>query len=629
MIVIDQDELIGPDLRWPIRIAKLKDTTVVLLVCAPQNAGKEQAGSGLSGSDGQSPSKKDAAERIGRVLDEYLGSGQWTGEGPMLSRATGTAGAGGELKQTRVVLRFIAGNRAAEEVKKMALGRRIDLTILVGRNAPERRRGWQSTLELLLKSVESPVVVVVPGAREDGGELLAAAGRGAHGRTAIDLAGELAAGHERKLTGLYVEPDIGPDAEGVGRRVLGRRLKGRKIPPDAARRVVIDKDPAKGILDVCGEEQFECLVFGASRIGALGGSPARSVPNRVLQSKPAATLIAVRRALPISTQLSRRLEAVARRFMPQILREDRIDLVERIQSNSMWNFDFNLLMLLSTIIATLGLIDNSAAVIIGAMLVAPLMTPILGIGLAIAQGNLRLARIALKALSLGFLMAFGIALAIGFLTGEFFELTDQMRSRDWPQILDLVIAFVSGMAAAYAWGRPRLLAALPGVAIAAALLPPVATAALAITVGRYDTALGALLLFGINMVAISIAGAVVFWAVGIRDKAMGTGRTRWLRYALIVVTIAIITVIAFSPPIHAPSKKLVQAVESELGDEFRLRNVGFRRATGTLNQYLQVDVGGSRLPDADLKERLLEIVQKHAGEKVGLRMTFQYEDVVR
>jgi uncharacterized hydrophobic protein (TIGR00271 family) len=110
-----------------------------------------------------------------------------------------------------------------------------------------------------------------------------------------------------------------------------------------------------------------------------------------------------------------------------------VALVERIQSNSQWNFDFVLLIALSTVIAALGLLDNSAAVIIGAMLVAPLMTPLLGLGLAIAQGNWRLARMTLKATIFGFATAFVLAYAIGLLSAEFREATYEMNARDWPQ----------------------------------------------------------------------------------------------------------------------------------------------------------------------------------------------------
>ena len=108
-----------------------------------------------------------------------------------------------------------------------------------------------------------------------------------------------------------------------------------------------------------------------------------------------------------------------------------------------------------------------------------------------------------------------------------------MLSRDAPNILDLIVAFLSGIAAAYAMGRPNLISALPGVVIAAALVPPVATSGIAVglwiegliwseasslVADRLDLAIGSMLLFLTNIVAITLGTAVVFWAVGIDSR---------------------------------------------------------------------------------------------------------------
>ena len=117
------------------------------------------------------------------------------------------------------------------------------------------------------------------------------------------------------------------------------------------------------------------------------------------------------------------------------------------------------------------MIQDSAAVVIGAMLVAPLMSPLLGCGMAIVQGNLPLFRNSLKAVLFGFLVALAIGVVLGFIS-PMGELTDELRARGGPTVLDMLVALLSGIAAAYCNGRPNLSAALPGVAIAAALVPP-------------------------------------------------------------------------------------------------------------------------------------------------------------
>lgn len=196
----------------------------------------------------------------------------------------------------------------------------------------------------------------------------------------------------------------------------------------------------------------------------------------------------------------RRLEASLYRTVPQLQREQRLALVERVQSNSHWDFDFFALMCLSTLIAGVGLLQNAPAVVIGAMLVAPLMTPMLGVGLALAQGNPFLLRSALRSVLLGFLTAVALGLGLGLAHPGLQHPTLEMLSRGGPHLLDLAVAFVSGVAAAYATSRPNLLAALPGVAIAAALVPPLATAGLALSMGEFDLFVGAGLLFLTNMV---------------------------------------------------------------------------------------------------------------------------------
>jgi uncharacterized hydrophobic protein (TIGR00271 family) len=411
---------------------------------------------------------------------------------------------------------------------------------------------------------------------------------------------------------------------------LDRLLRGALDAREAeqvSRQVTIHNDPAKGIAEASRQESFDLLVMGATRLGAMGQPQSASIPNRVLRSRPEATLAVFRNTVPLRNRLQRWILRKLQQHIPQLGRTDRIDLVTRIQSNAHWNIDFILLMALASLIATLGLLDNSPAVIIGAMLVAPLMTPLIGLGLAIAQGNASLARMTLKAALLGFLTAFALAVGVGFLSGEFQEATTEMTARDWPQFLDLIVAFISGIAAAYASARPNLLAALPGVAIAAALVPPVATAGLATAIGNFDLALGALLLFAINMVFIVLAAATSLWAVGVRSMGKTGRMTLWLRRSVLVASIIIAIFLTVAPPTLAPPAALVEAVEEVLADEYRLRDIRLRREPAALN--LQVDLGGTQLPELVLRNRLREVARTHMGGETGVRLTFRYETLVK
>jgi uncharacterized membrane protein len=165
------------------------------------------------------------------------------------------------------------------------------------------------------------------------------------------------------------------------------------------------------------------------------------------------------------------------------------------------------------------------------------------------------------------------------------------------------------------------------VAIAASLIPPVATSGLALSIGEYNLGLGALLLFVINILAIILGASVSVWAIGVRHVGKAHRLTRFLGTVLKIVTIILALQLAFAPPLNEPPTRLVTEIESTLTDDFRLRDVRLSRKARKLS--VQVDVGGAQLPDSSLKERLGNIARKHLGEKTELRLTFRYEAVLK
>jgi uncharacterized hydrophobic protein (TIGR00271 family) len=157
-------------------------------------------------------------------------------------------------------------------------------------------------------------------------------------------------------------------------------------------------------------------------------------------------------------------------YFPTLERDERKQLAERIAVGADGGVDFFVMMLLAATLASLGLLEGSTAVVIGAMLVAPLMGPLLAAGFALAQGNLRLFRDALGVSALGIFIGLAASLFIGALNPGF-EPSMEIEARGDPDVLDLLIALASGMVAAYAMGRHNVAGTLAGVAIAAALLP--------------------------------------------------------------------------------------------------------------------------------------------------------------
>lgn len=202
----------------------------------------------------------------------------------------------------------------------------------------------------------------------------------------------------------------------------------------------------------------------------------------------------------------------------------RSEIVEDIRTASTPGFDYFFLVILSGSIATLGLINNSPAVIIGAMLVAPLMSPILGIGLGSLTADASLARDSFSALIraalLSILLSTLITLSNMYLpfVPSIIEVPAEVISRTQPTPNDLLIALAGGLAASYALAQPHLSAALPGVAIATALMPPLSTIGIGIALGRWDIAIGAALLFLTNAVTIAFSAILIFFLEGFRPR---------------------------------------------------------------------------------------------------------------
>jgi uncharacterized hydrophobic protein (TIGR00271 family) len=241
-----------------------------------------------------------------------------------------------------------------------------------------------------------------------------------------------------------------------------------------------------------------------------------------------------------------------RRIVPPISQERRGELQVRLRNESDLDFSFILLVLLSSVIATLGLLMNSPATIIGAMLVAPLMSPIIGLGLGSIRGDDRLLREAATALlrgcGLAVLIAFLLTLnnrLIPFLPLLADDLPSEVMARTQPTPMDLGVAIAGGLAAAFALAMPNISAALPGVAIATALLPPLATLGIGLAYQRWDVAGGAFLLFITNSVAIAASSMVVFFVLGFTPRSVDkVGRLFGLPRSLVVLSLVTILLLA-------------------------------------------------------------------------------------
>jgi len=204
---------------------------------------------------------------------------------------------------------------------------------------------------------------------------------------------------------------------------------------------------------------------------------------------------------------------------------------------------FAVLITLASIIATCGLMGDSVASVIGAMIISPLMTPIMGLVVALIIGARG------RAFRSAVLVAAGVVIAIGvgWFIARFMPLgwdplsSSQVMARTSPRVLDLVIALASGAAGAYALSRSDVADSLPGVAIAISLVPPLNNCGILLATHERHLAFESFLLFFTNFVAILIAGSLTFVLSGL---AKGYGRDASHLRNMAIAVIALLLIIA-------------------------------------------------------------------------------------
>ncbi|HEX5826708.1 MAG TPA: DUF389 domain-containing protein [Candidatus Limnocylindrales bacterium] len=203
---------------------------------------------------------------------------------------------------------------------------------------------------------------------------------------------------------------------------------------------------------------------------------------------------------------------------------------------------FSFLLALAAFIASFGLYQDSVASIIGAMVVAPLGGAIMAFAGALVTARTRWMWITLLQVALGALGVIAIGWFVSLLLPDLLALTPSLEARTSPGLLDLGVALTAGAAGAYVAARRTGTDALPGVAIAVSLVPPLATVGICLELGRPEAAAGALLLFGTNFAAIVVAACVIFALSGAApSREMLRERSR-VRIGFLLAVLALVIV---------------------------------------------------------------------------------------
>jgi len=637
LLFVQEDSDLANALRWSLRTTGVHPSELRVVLSPPKMAQE-----GLQAVSLEVPD--DAPETspllvLQKALDERFGADGWDSakqlETDAKEEGSESTPESEEVVPVAVTVQRSQRNAPVKEWLRPPETRGADRVILVLSRGDKADGDAGDRWRAVFTATGAEVLLVLPGTNPalldaaESGSLLLPIGNGPHAKTSMELALEMHDAGNGEVTALHVARPLGSDSTAVGRRTIERRLKlglGERAS-DVRRMVVVENARHTGILAAQEELGSTWIVMGATQRGALGERLRGAAAIKVAKAGPGSGLVVCRATLPITGRTRQWLVGFFERRVPQLEREDRVALVERVASNSAWDFDFVTLTSLSTLIAAMGLVVDSAAVIIGAMLVAPLMTPIMGIGMALVQGNPALVRLGFRSVLLGFLTAFVLSMGVGFAQPDLFESSNEMTARNWPGLLDLAVAFAAGLAGAYSSSRPTLFAALPGVAIAAALVPPIATAGLALAIGDYDLSLGASLLFFANFVAIILASAGVLWATGLRASGGGSRTTRWLGWSVVVVTLVLAVGLSRMPSLRqrkgTPPPSLIADVEAALGDGYRLVRAQIR--PGAKPPRVLLELGGPNEPTTEMAQRLQGICEEVLGQSQVLELRHRFE----
>ncbi|GLR28847.1 uncharacterized hydrophobic domain-containing protein [Psychrobacter pacificensis] len=314
-----------------------------------------------------------------------------------------------------------------------------------------------------------------------------------------------------------------------------------------------------------------------------------------------------------------------KQFVAEQFSDQKIDYPEvrvTIEANALPSKMYFVMNTLSAIIASYGLVTNSAAVVIGAMLVAMMLGPITGVALAIIDYRMPLLRKSLLTVLAGVFLVILVGFVVGLLhQGQ--PLTNEILSRTQPTSMDLMIALAGGTAGAYAMVSPHLSVAVVGVAVATALVPPLAASGILFANGEIQMGLGAALLALTNIIAIQFTNAMVLWFLGFRrlvddDYESGTYLIFFRRNA---VTLLLLVGLGIYLTLNLNSNAKQQTFENNVKEAINehfidqgnvLTNIQFDKNNAF--QIIRAVVRGETSPNSQDVQQIEDVITKDMAE---------------
>ena len=285
-------------------------------------------------------------------------------------------------------------------------------------------------------------------------------------------------------------------------------------------------------------------------------------------------------------------------------------VVEKVHDDAGWSSHFAFMTIMSAGIAVLGLLLSSPAVVIGAMLISPLMGPIIGLGFALTTFDSAEIRRTLRALAIGVVLAV-VFCALIVLLSPLQTVTDEIAARTRPNLFDLLVALFSGLAGTYAMIRGRH-GTIVGVAIATALMPPLAVVGFGLATANFTVLAGSSLLFFTNLMTIAGSAAVLARLYGFAPD-LSPRQTRLQATLIIIVVIGLAVPLALSLRQIAweavASRQTREAFTSYFGPQARLSQLDIDYDTEPVGVSATIFSPRYHLrPEAEMTTRLAQLL---------------------
>jgi len=304
-------------------------------------------------------------------------------------------------------------------------------------------------------------------------------------------------------------------------------------------------------------------------------------------------------------------------FFTHALESDFKDLFLALKESANINSTYVLLMVLSVLLATLGLFLNSPSVVIGAMVLAPLMAPIISLSMGLLRSDSDLSRRSFSTLFTGMFIALTLSALMAAIL-PFQELTNEIEGRLHPSTLDLLVAVLSGVAGAFANARENIAKSLPGVAIAVALVPPLCVSGIGIGWLNFEVFYGAMLLFLTNLTGIIMAAGLSFMFIGFAPFSRAKKG--------IILSVLMVSIISIPLSLSFINMQKVAVVKKQLlsqqfniaGQYQQLRNIKVR-----LGQPIKIsaDLISSQIPDSKTLLLFEQFLTEQLGSPVAVDLS--------